>query len=59
MNKIDSFRNEYYFLSNFYEAPIIYDGVSYQNTEAAFQAQKCALKEDRLQFSELNPSVLS
>lgn len=38
---IDSFRNEYSFLSNFYETPIYYDGLLYNSTEAAFQAQKC------------------
>ena len=35
------FRNEYHFLSNFYECPITYEGLTYQNTEAAFQAAKC------------------
>ena len=56
MGKINSFRNEYAFLSNFYTAPIIYNGLQYQNNEAAFQAQKCANWIDRVQFSELNPS---
>lgn len=56
MNKIDSFRNEYYFLSNFYEVPVTYDGITYQNNEAAFQAQKCLKYEDKKQFSNLNPS---
>lgn len=56
MVKIDSFRDNYAFLSNFYSVPVIYDGIQYQNTESAFQAQKCANKEDRLQFSQLNPS---
>lgn len=35
------FRNEYNFLSNFYTCPIKYEGLTYQNTEAAFQAAKC------------------
>lgn len=56
MDMINSFRNEYFFLSNFYEAPVIYDGITYQNNEAAFQAQKCAEKSDRHQFAALNPS---
>lgn len=56
MKKIDSFRDEYYFLSNFYEAPITYNGITYQNNEAAFQAQKCTKREDQLLFSKLNPS---
>lgn len=35
------FRNEYHFLSNFYRCPVTYEGLTYQNTEAAFQAAKC------------------
>ena len=38
---IDAFRDKYFFLSNFYEAPITYNGITYKNNEAAFQAQKC------------------
>lgn len=34
------FRREYAFLSNFYSAKVIYNGLVYQNAEAAFQAQK-------------------
>lgn len=41
MNIIDSFKNEYSFLSNFYEAPVEYNGVTYCNSEAAFQHAKC------------------
>lgn len=54
--KIDSFRNEYFFLSNFYEAPITYEGLTYQNNEAAFQAQKCADPKEREAFTKMNPS---
>lgn len=55
MNKtINSFSGENYFLSNFYEAPVAYDGITYQNNEAAFQAQKCANKADRQRFAGLN-----
>ena len=52
---INSFRDEYFFLSNFYEAPVEYDGITYQSNEAAFQAQKCADKKDREQFAHLSP----
>lgn len=38
---INRFDKEYRFLSNFYEAPVTYNGVTYRNNEAAFQAQKC------------------
>ena len=37
---IDEFRGEYDFLSNFYSCPVTYNGESYLNSEAAFQAQK-------------------
>lgn len=36
-----------FFLSNFYDTPIIYEGISYLNTEAAFQAQKCTSEEEK------------
>lgn len=38
---IDRFDGEYAFLSNFYSAPVYYNGLCYPNNEAAFQAQKC------------------
>ena len=37
---IDSFEGEYDFLSNFYNCPVTYKGITYRNSEAAFQAQK-------------------
>lgn len=37
---IDKFRGEYDFLSNFYSCQVTYNGESYLNSEAAFQAQK-------------------
>ena len=40
MAKIDRFQDEYFFLSNFFERPVTFDGITYQNNEAAFQAQK-------------------
>jgi len=40
MKKIDKFDGEYRFLSNFYDAPVWYEGLLYQNNEAAFQAAK-------------------
>lgn len=53
--KIDSFRGDYFFLSNFYEAPVSYDGLTYKNNEAAFQAQKTNAK-DRHTFTDLSAS---
>lgn len=37
---ITSFRGEYAFLSNFFEALIEYNGLRFRNNEAAFQAMK-------------------
>lgn len=51
---INSFTNNYYFLSNFSDSVFVYDGIQYQNAEAAFQAQKCENPKDREQFSSLN-----
>lgn len=51
---ITSFRGDYDFLSNFYEAGIDYKGIHYLNNEAAFQAQKCMTEEEKWEFSYLS-----
>ena len=56
MDYINEFRNDNYFLSNFYECPVTYDGLTYRNNESAFQAQKCINSKDREQFTTLNSS---
>ena len=50
---ISEFRGEYYFLSNFYLAPVTYNGMRFENNEAAFQAAKCP--ERMAEFCYLNP----
>ena len=45
--KIDHFRGEYAFLSNFWEVPVTYMGLTYGSNEAAFQAQKCMTEEEK------------
>lgn len=52
---ISEFRNSYAFLSNFFESPLIFDGIVYMNAEAAFQAQKCLTDEEKQEFSYLTP----
>lgn len=52
--EIRGFFGQYRFLSNFYEAPVDYDGIRFLNNEAAFQAQKCP--ERAAEFRLLNPS---
>lgn len=53
--EIVSFRGRFDFLSNFYEAPILYGGIRYGSGEAAFQAQKCQTEAERLAFQDLRP----
>lgn len=49
---IDKFEGEYAFLSNFYEAPVTYQGITYRTSEAAFQAQKTLDHQERVKFSD-------
>ena len=53
--KIDYFREEYFFLSNFYPAKLIFEGITYHSAKAAFQAQKLADSSARAAFAELSP----
>ena len=51
---IDDFHNpQYEFLSNFYSHPVTYKGITYQNNEAAFQAQKDVRRSH--EFASLTP----
>lgn len=54
---IDKFEGKYYFLSNFYSCKFYYDGILYNNSEAAFQAQKNDSIAIRYLYSDANPSV--
>lgn len=54
---IDSFSGEYEFLSNFYPTILSIDGVSYMNSEAAFQAYKLKDPSHRKIFSKLAPGT--
>jgi len=53
-DRIDIFREEYEFLSNFYPVQVFFDGMLYANSEAAYQAQKCASMEERAAFAPLS-----
>ena len=58
MDKIMSFKEENRFLSNFYPSPVTYQGLTYPNAEAAFQAQKCEREEDKVKYTLVkNPVV--
>ena len=52
MEKITSFRDKYHFLSNFYQFPFVYKGLTYPNAEAAFQAQKCATDSEKIKYTK-------
>ena len=55
---IDEFNGEYRFLSNFYQFPFEFEGLTYPNAEAAFQAQKCATDEEKNKYTTVkNPVV--
>lgn len=53
---INEFRGRYFFLSNFYAAPVTYKGIKYRSNEAAFQAQKVSDYVKQKEFSDLDPS---
>lgn len=52
---ITRFRGEYEFLSNFFEVPVTFGGLTYGSSEAAFQAQKCETDEERIAFTKYRP----
>ena len=51
---IASFENEYSFLSNFFKIDVTYNGITFKNNEAAFQAQKCPSRIN--EFINLSPN---
>lgn len=51
---IGEFQGQYYWLSNFYEVPVVYNGRRYFSSEAAFRAAKCPGREN--EFAVLSPS---
>ena len=53
---INDFSEKYFFLSNFYNCYLVYEGVIYCSTEAAFQAAKTHNFEERNRIARLSPS---
>jgi hypothetical protein len=53
---IDRFEGPYRFLSNFYLAPVMYEGLLYTNNEAAFQSAKTKNMILRTPFTLMKPS---
>ena len=58
MEKITSFRDNYRFLSNFYQHPITFEGLQYHNSEAAFQAAKAADPAERVKYTTVKNPVI-
>lgn len=56
MEPIDSFCGAFRFLSNFFPAVVRFEGLTFQSTEAAYQAAKTLLPELREQFTSMMPS---
>jgi hypothetical protein len=52
---INSFSGYYRFLSNFWISQIVYEGLTYRNSEAAYQASKTFDPTKKLWFLELEP----
>jgi ribA/ribD-fused uncharacterized protein len=53
LEKIDSFRGKYYFLSNFYPVEIEYEGITYPSSECAYRAAKADDPQIRLRISKM------
>ena len=53
---IDSFTRDYFFLSNFYNVYLEYEGIIYCSTEAAFQAAKSLDISERMRIARMSPS---
>ena len=51
---IDQFKGEFHWLSNFYSCPVPFEGLTFSNTEAAFQAAKTLDMEERERFLGLS-----
>ena len=52
------FQGAYRFLSNFYPCPVLFDGIRFKSSEAAYQASKAPIGEeweqDTVKFAELD-----
>lgn len=56
METIANFSGDYDFLSNFYECTVVYEGIAYKSSEAAFQAAKTTDVELKKQIALMTPS---
>ena len=54
---INDFTGKYRFLSNFYQCDFEFEGLTYHNAEAAFQARKCASEEEKIKYTQVKSPV--
>lgn len=54
-SKIDAFEKQWRVLSNFYPVEIIFEGETYGHIEAAYQAAKTLVIDERKQFKNVGP----
>ena len=52
---VTRFRGAHHFLSNFWPAPVVFDGITFPTVENAYQAAKCKTREERLAFAAMTP----
>lgn len=55
VNSVKQFHNEYNWLSNFYENPVTYKGLTYSSSETAYQAHKSLDIKLHQEFVKLSP----
>jgi ribA/ribD-fused uncharacterized protein len=56
MNVISEFKGHNFFLSNFYISTVVYGGLTFTSSEAAFQSAKVIDLSIKRHFTELSPS---
>jgi len=52
---VKGFFGDYRWLSNYHVCPVIYEGIEYQSSEAAYQSAKCDDPYIKSQFKDLTP----
>jgi ribA/ribD-fused uncharacterized protein len=50
---IDSFKDEYFFLSNFHDSEFVHEGITYKSNEHFYQAMKSLDRNDRIRIANL------
>jgi len=54
LDSVNGFQGEYRFLSNFYPVTITFEGLTYESSEAAYQANKSEDENIRKEFTGIN-----